>query len=77
MVPSGKAKPGVWVLVNVRPVGQLSVAVGAVHVTELVHPEVSVTLLLAGQFVIVGSVTSFTITSKEHVAVLPEASVAV
>ena len=59
---------------------QLSVADGGVHVT--VVPQVptaasAFTVIVAGQPVIVGFVTSVTTTLNEHVAVLPPASVAV
>lgn len=59
---------------------QLSVAVGAVHVTLVPHvPAVATALavIVVGQPVITGLVTSFTTTLKLQVAVLPEASVAV
>ena len=59
---------------------QLSVAVGGVHVTFVPHtPAVAsaFTVIVVGQPVMTGLDASVTTTLNEHVAVLPEASVAV
>src|SRR5690606_40568457 len=57
---------------------QLSDAVGAVHVTTASHELASVlTVMSVGQFAITGTSVSTTVTSNEHVAVLPAPSVAV
>src|SRR5690606_26260694 len=77
VVPIGKTSPGSCVLVNVVPV-QLSVNVGAVHVTTASHELASVlTVISVGQFAITGTSVSLTVTSNEHVALLPEAPVGV
>src|SRR5690606_40724187 len=55
---------------------QLSDAAGAVHVTTASHELASVlSVIYVGQFAITGTSVSTTVTSNEHVAVLPEASV--
>jgi len=56
---------------------QLSVAVGAVHVTFALQDAFAETVMLAGHAVMTGFVLSVTITLKVQVAVLPAASVAV
>src|SRR5690606_5400124 len=57
---------------------QLSDAVGAVHVTTASHELASVlNVISVGQFAITGTSVSTTVTSNEHVAVLPAPSVAV
>ena len=83
VVPIGKAKPGLKLLVMVGLVVQLSVAVGAVQVATAVVPVV-VKLMLAGQLAKTGGVTSLaqtladvTTTLNVHVALLFLASFAV
>ena len=78
VVPTAKKSPGVLLLVIVTT--QLSVTVGGVH--DTVVPQVpavatAFTLIVVGQPVMTGLVTSFTTTSKEQVDCLPDASVAV
>src|SRR5690606_33985141 len=69
VVPIGITSPGSCVLVNVVPV-QLSVNVGAIHVTTASHELASVlTVMSVGQFAITGTSVSSTVTSNEHVAV--------
>ena len=78
VVPTTKKFPGDLLLVMLTT--QLSVTVGGVQVTLV--PQVpavasALTVIVAGQPVIVGFVISFTTTSKLHADCLPEASVAV
>lgn len=78
VVPMEKNCAGSLVLVIVT--AQLSVAVGGVHVTFAPQtPRVAsaFTVIVEGQPVITGFVTSFTITLNEQVDCRPEASVAV
>ena len=72
-------------MIDTEGVEQLSVAVGAVQVAIAQSVVVVVKLILAGQFVKVGGVTSLshglimvlvTVTIKEHVVTFPLASVA-
>jgi uncharacterized protein YunC (DUF1805 family) len=76
VVPMEKVLPGAFVVVSVPP-EQLSVNVGAVQVTTAWHDALALTVIFEGQPEITGLVTSWTITLKEQVEVLPAASVAV
>ena len=67
---------GPAVRVIVAPL-QLSLTVGAVQLAVAVQAAPAFTEILLGQPTTVGAVTSTTVTVKEHVAVLPAASVAV
>lgn len=75
MVPTGKDEPMAWSVVNVAL--QLSLAVGAVQVTVLLQPEVTLCVMLLGIPEIVGLILSVIVTVNDPVAVLPEASVTV
>ena len=76
VVPTGNAEPLVCEEVNEERV-QLSLAVGAVHVTVLLQPDTTLCVMFEGIPLMVGFTLSFTVTVNEPVAVLPEASVAV
>ena len=76
VVPKENSDPEVWVLVKLE-IEQLSVAVGAVHVTLALQDPLADTVMLDGHPVITGLVLSVTVTLKVQVAVLPEPSVAV
>jgi hypothetical protein len=79
VVPRAKALPlaGPAVRVIVAPV-QLSLAVGSVQVaTASQAPGAVFTVMLVGQPLITGAVTSTTVTVKEQVEVSPAPSVAV
>jgi hypothetical protein len=65
------------VLVRFTVPGQLSVAVGAVHVTTAWQEAPADTVISAGQPANTGAVLSATVTLKLHVEVFPFASVAV
>jgi hypothetical protein len=71
VVPAGKVEPEAKLLVSER-MEQLSEADGAVQVTTDTHVSMS-----AGQFVMIGSSSSVTVTTWEHVAELPFQSVTV
>ena len=79
--PTLKAKPDGKLLVT-EGLLQLSVTVGATHVTDAELPVV-LTVMFAGQFVIMGASESVkqglttTVTLKLHVALLPAESRAV
>lgn len=78
VVPTEKNAPGALSLVMFTT--QLSVTVGGVHDTFVPHVPIvasAFNVIVEGQFVITGFVTSLTITSNVQVDVLPEASVAV
>ena len=78
VVPTAKKAPGALLLVIVT--AQLSTTVGGVQLTFVPHVPALVpafTVIVAGQPEMTGFVTSFTTTLNVHVAVLPEASVAV
>src|SRR5690606_13774004 len=76
VVPIGNTSPLLCELDN--DTEQLSDAVGAVHVTTASHELASVlNVISVGQFAITGTSVSTTVTSNEHVAVLPAPSVAV
>ena len=85
VAPTANAAPDTCVPVTVTAPGQLSVAVGAVHVAvAVVAPAAAVFTILAGQAVSTGLVRSFvhgsavlTVTVNAHVAVLLLASLAV
>ena len=75
-MPTSNVAPGLWVLVTVAP--QLSVAVGAVHVTAALHTPASLlTVMSAGVPEKTGSSPSVTVMSKLSVVSLPSASFAV
>ena len=78
VVPKGNALPlvGPAVCAMEAPL-QLSVTVGAVQVAMAVQFAPASRLMLAGHPTTVGGVTSFTVTVKEQVLVLPLPSVAV
>jgi len=76
VVPSEKRNPEVCVLVKLA-IEQLSEAVGAVQVAMALQDAFAETIMLDGHPVITGFVLSVTITSKLHVDVFPDASVAV
>ncbi len=71
VVPLGKVDPGICELFTCNP-GQLSWNTGAIHVTGL-HDEILVGQILPDTRE--GASVSFTVTEKEQVAVLPDASV--
>src|SRR5690606_40733380 len=76
VVPIGNTSPLLCELDN--DTEQLSDAVGAVHVTTAPHELASVlNVISVGQSAITGTSVSTTVTSNEHVAVLPAPSVAV
>ena len=79
VVPTGKLLPEAGVQATVRPVGQLSVAVGGVKVTVAAQVPFGATTLVMfdGQAPSTGNWVSFIVTVKVHGAdILPEASVA-
>lgn len=76
VVPDGKLAPLVCDDVSVTP-GQLSKAVGRVHVTVAPHwPAVLPTVMFCGQPFTTGTCVSFTVTVNEQLSALPAASVA-
>lgn len=75
VVPRGKELPGAFVVVRVTL--QLSLAVGAVQVTVLLQPAVTLCVMLEGIPEIVGLILSTIVTVNDPAAVFPEASVAV
>jgi hypothetical protein len=74
--PTANVLPGDFVDASVAPV-QLSVKVGAVQFTTALQEALAFTVMFAGHPLITGGVISFTVTTKEHVDVLPATSVAV
>jgi len=75
VVPTGKVLPDAGTVVTVTP-GQLSLADGSANVTTAPQvPGVLLTEIFAGQ-VMLGGCTSFTVTVKLQVDVLPAASTA-
>jgi hypothetical protein len=75
VVPTGKKEPEAGEQLTVT--GQLSVTVGSGNVTKAPHSPGSLEMVISTGQVITGGSVSFTVTVKEHVAVLPAASVAV
>jgi hypothetical protein len=73
VVPFEKTSPGLWFL-EVLTAPQLSVAVGAVQLTEAWHDEFADTVISDGQFEITGLVTSLTITLNAQVDEFPDRS---
>ena len=70
VVPTGKEEPGVCDLVQIKLFAgvQLSVAVGSVQDTVVVHNPASLVLvMLLGQPAITGFCVSVTVTVNEHV----------
>ena len=59
------------------PPAQLSVNVGGVQLTTASQDALALTVMFVGHPLMTGAVLSTTVTLKEHVAVLPAASVAV
>jgi glutamate 5-kinase len=70
VVPFGNVVPEVCVLVKVA-IAQLSEAVGSDQVTTAWQAPFVVVIMLAGQFVMTGSMLSFTVTVKEQFDVFP------
>jgi hypothetical protein len=71
VVPTGNDEPDVLEGVNVET-EQLSLAVGAVHVTVAAHkPAVALTVMSDGIPLMVGSCVSFTVMVKLDVLTLP------
>ena len=81
VVPTGKLPPLGMLLVKVAvavPVVQSVVGTGVVHVaTALPAPAPAVKLISAGQVMLILLEPAVTVTSKEHMVVLPQPSVAV
>jgi hypothetical protein len=76
VVPNAKVEPDAGEHVGVKAPSQLSVAV-AVKLTTAVQTPVSVPCVMLDGHVTTGASVSVMVTVKAHVAVLPEASVAV
>ena len=78
MVPSANVPPGAGPAVRVMVAPeQLSETVGTAHVAVAVQAAPAFTVMLLGQPLIVGAVTSTTVTVNEQVEVRPAPSVAV
>jgi hypothetical protein len=77
VVPRPKTVPGFFVVVKVNVPAQLSDTVGAVQLTVAWQEALAFIVMFEGHPVITGSVSSSTITLKEHVDMFPAASVAV
>ena len=78
VTPKEKVLPDAGPVVRTMlPPAQLSVKEGTVQVAVALQLAPALTVMLLGQPVITGAVRSATVTVKEQVLVLPEASVAV